>query len=167
MEQPNPFKDTIEEIIRSQQRTTESLKDKQDVKDGKTTVEEEQEEPGYLLYNQIANSMMDILKQPEITNGFVEIGKKLGADISTTLVNIISIATVTASHNAIVFYDELLKKELTNQLQFFGGHLNECKADITAYKSVLEVFKKRLDTIEKQMKLDEIKKTGGLKPDNE
>ncbi len=157
----------METIKEAKKKVEEAIQHTDDVKDGKSTPEEEKQEPGYLLYNQIADTMLEIMQKPEITSAFVAIGKKLGDDVSTNLVNIIAICTVTVAHNAIVFYDDLLKKELTQQFSFFGNHLNECKADVAAFRSVLEVFKKRIDETTKKEQLDQFQKATGAIPDPE
>lgn len=155
----NPLQHEIDEIEKSKKAAEEALKQHPDVKEGKSTIEEEKQEPGFILYNQIAESMIDIMKKPEVSIGFIKIGKQLGEEMSRTFVDLIAVCTVTAAHNAIVFYDDLLKKEIKTHFDVLTNYTNNNSADIHALKSVLEVFNKRLSEIEKKLKIDEINKT--------
>lgn len=161
----NPLQHEIDSIRKAQAAAEKAASETDDVKEGRCTPEDEKAEPGFVLYNRIAESMIEIMQQPEVTNGFVKIGKILGEEVSTTLVSIIAMCTVTGAHNAIVFYDELLKKELSQNFELVSKRVNEAVADTAAFRGVLEVFKKKLDEIEKKDKISQIKKDAGI-PDN-
>lgn len=160
--QNNPFQSEIEAILKKQQDLYKKAEESEDVKAGNCTAEEERQEPGYVLYHQISQSIVDILNQPEIANVFKSLGKEVGDDLARNLVLAIAMSMSSAAHNAIVFYDELLKGELDKQFENIAHHVNLCKADIVAHQSVLEVFRNRLDNLEKINKVNQFSKDTGV-----
>lgn len=157
----NPMNDSIDSIKNFQKDMEAASANTEDVKNGTATKEEEQQEPGYILYNGIAETSIQIMQSPIISNLFDALNEKLGEDLTKKIVEAFTIMMTTSAYEAVVFYDELLKKELTNQFDSIAKSFSMISADVTAHTGVLEVFKKRLDDISKSLKIDEIKKEIG------
>lgn len=157
METPDKLKQTIETVEKMRDNVNKMVSEHPDVKSGKMTPEEEMKEPGYVLYNQITESVIQTLSRPDIASCFVKIGEKLGEEFSQNFVSIIALCMSTSAHNAIVFYDELLKKELQNQFREVENHINLCETDVAAFGKVMEVFKKKLGDLEKEKMINQMK----------
>ena len=130
----------------------------EDVQSGKISVEEELKEPGYVLYGQILKSTTDILRTPDSKKLFDQLITKFGEDTTAALMEFFAAAITQSSYNAVIFYNDLLKEELSKQFCLMGDTLNKCVADVKAHHAVLEAFGKRLTVIEKRDKVDNIKK---------
>lgn len=155
-EMPKEIKDTISSIQKMREKVKDTAKEHPDVKSGKVTVEEQLKEPGYLLYEQIMNSVIDTLSGPQAAACFVKIGEKLGPEFTQNFVAVIGLCMASSAHNAIVFYDELLKKELQAKFSEVSAHVNTCETDVATFGGVMKVFKKRLDELEKDKKIKEV-----------
>lgn len=156
------LKAAIESVKKSQERANKAAEETEDVKSGKCTAEDEKKEPGFVLFNQITASVIETLQKPEIIKTFNAVGEKIGEQLASDLVMSIAICCATSAHNAITFYDDLLKKELNVQFDSLTKHVNMCKGDLTAYQSVLQVFKARLDKIEEPMKVSQAMRDAGI-----
>lgn len=148
----------IETIRKQQQAVNESAKEVKEVKEGKCTLEDELKEPKYVLYNQITECTIQILQSPTVVDAFTMLSEKLGDEVAGALVDIFAISMTNSAHQAVLFYDELLKKELTKSFDSVGHHINLAKADIQAHTGAIDVFRKRLDKLEQKQKIDKIKK---------
>lgn len=111
-----------------------------------------------ILYDQIVDSTIGVLKEPGIIEGFERLASTLGEDNAATIAELIGVATVNASYRTLAFYDEYLQKEFDSSFKNIEQHLNMAKADVSAHTGVLEVFKRRLDAIEKKISDDELNK---------
>lgn len=127
------------------------------MKSGKCTAEDEKQEPGYLLFKAISESSIEILQQPSVVELFKKVSENIGEDVSKSLVELLAISMSHSAHNAIIFYDQMLKGELTRQFDHYGDHLNAIGGTVRSHDSVLEVFSKRLSKIETTLKLNEVK----------
>lgn len=165
LKEKSPLERDAERIQEVRDAVTKEVEQSQDVKDGKCTPEDEKKEPGYLLFDKISESVQRIIQSPEVAKGFVEIGKATNEDVSINLVRIIAFCSANAAYEAICFYDELLKMELQKQFDNIGRHINLDKADLAAYRSVLEVFRKRLDKLEGKQTVEEFTKENGVPSD--
>lgn len=152
----------IDEIRKHQKKVNESAKDSEDVKSGKCTKEEELQEPGYVLYNHITECTVNILQSPTVEAAFDMLSKKLGDEATKALIDVFAISMTNSAHQAVLFYDELLKKELTKSFDSVGHHLNLAKADIQAHSGAIDVFRKRLDDIDKTINVNKLKKDNGI-----
>ncbi len=158
----SPLNKEIDEIRKQQKRVNDSAKESEDVKSGKCTEEDELQEPKYVLYNQITECTVQILQSPTVEKAFEVLSEKLGDDIAKAFVDILAISMTNSAHQAVLFYDELLKKELTKSFDTVGHHINLAKADIQAHSGAIDVFRKRLDEIDNKMQIDKVKKENGI-----
>jgi len=147
-----------------QKKLREIAEQSEDVKSGKITVEDELKEPMYVLYGNILKSTTDILRTEETKKLFDKLIGKFGEDTTADLMEFFAAAITQASYNSVVFYDGLLKQELTREFGKFGDPLNQCIADVKAHSGVLSVFRKRIEALEKVAKVEEIKKGIDDKP---
>lgn len=129
-----------------------------DVKNGTVSVEDELKEPGYVLYGQILKSTTDILRTPDTKKLFDQLVTQFGEDTTASLMEFFAAAITQSSYNAVIFYNDLLKEELSKQFCLMGDTLNNCVADVKAHHGVLDAFGKRITAIEKRDKVDSIKK---------
>ena len=108
------------------------------------------EDPSYVLYDSITESTINILKLKPMRDLFDKISDSVGEGTAKSMIEMISLCMTHSAHNAVVFYDELLKSELTKQFDLYGDSLNECIAVVNAHAGVLKILKKRIDDLEKQ-----------------
>jgi hypothetical protein len=151
----NNLNDSINEIKDFSKNVEEAINNE----DNELTEEEKKEEPDYLLYNAISETSISILQQESVIKLFEKISDKLGDDITKSLIELMTLTMTHSAFNAIVFYDGLLKGELTNQFDHYGNHLNNTSAIVRSHDSVLEVFGKRITDLENKLKIDEINKS--------
>ena len=160
----NLFDKSIEECKEFQENIKKAAAESEDVKEGKVTVEDELNEPGAVLYNQIADAIIQIFsselvsqKITSMINLIPDLDKDTRLKIMKEVTELFSTITVNASYQAVVFYDELLKVELQNQLNHMVDGINITRSELEGYKMAMESFRKQLDDIKKKMKLEELK----------
>lgn len=119
----------------------------------------EENKLGNVLFNQITECSIEILKNPEINKALKNIENEhdLKESSITSLINIIAIAMSESAYNAILFYDDLLKKELQRQIDHIGNHINTSKSDIEGMKSVLLIHQKRIEELKNNLIAKDIK----------
>lgn len=164
-EKKTPLTETVDDIKEYQNKVKENAENSQDVKDGKCTKEEELKEPAYLLYNQIAEANIQILQMPPVVKAFEKLNESLGEDAAKTLVELLAILMTQSSHQAVLFYDDLLKQELKKQFDLYGDFLNNTIADVSGIKSAIEVIKTRLGNFERDKKVEQFSKENNITPD--
>ena len=138
----NPFKDTIETLNKKSEKINES--------------NSEDKNPGYILYDAIANNSIEILSNPEVVNTFKKIADAIGEEATKSMVEMLAIIITQASYQSIIFYDGLLKNQLTDQFNHFASHINSAKADVEAHHGVLRVFKQQLSEIQNKLEIEKI-----------
>lgn len=148
---------SIDDILKYRENLEKCAENTEDVKKGNCTAEDEKQEPGYLLYQAISESSIAILQQPTVVKLFETISKDVGEDLAKSLVELFAISMSNSAYNAITFYDQLLKGELTKQFDHYGDYLNATTATVKAHDGVLEVLNKRVSDIENNIKLREVK----------
>lgn len=158
MAENNVFSEAIKDLESMRDAINKAAEQSEDVKAGNCTAEEEKMEPSYLLYNQIAKSSIDMLKQPEISKVFDNIKDIMGEEIAKGLIEVFAISMTHSAHNAVLFYDDLLKIELTKQFENLGDHINTAKSDISAHGAVIEILRKDLNDIKSKLLIDQFNK---------
>lgn len=161
----NSLEDSIKDLKDYQDSIKKAAEQSEDVTDGKCTKEDELNEPGYVLFNNIAESSIRILQIPEVVKGFEKLSEKLGEDGSKTLVELIALTMTQSAYQAILFYDDLLKNEITKQFDLYGNTINRTRADIDGQSAAMNVFRKRLDKIEKDLKIKDFSAKNNTTPD--
>lgn len=146
---------TIDEINRQREVVKENLINSDDVKAGKCTPEEELQEPSYILYDSIARSTIEILKQPIIDKSLSDLAKDTSDNFSKSLVELLAVVMTQSAHQAILCYDELLKNEISKNFDLVYERLNSTSASVESHKAVLKVFKASLNEIESKIKIYE------------
>lgn len=162
---PKSLQDSIASMQKMRDTVKNAAKEHPDVKSGKITVEDQLKEPGYILYDQIVNSVVDTLSTPNVASLFVKLGERLGEEFSQNFVSILALCMASSSHNAIVFYDELLKEELQSKFREISQHINICETDVQAFGKAMEVFKKRIDALDEDKRISDALKENGIDPD--
>lgn len=125
--------------------------------DDMLTEEEKKQEPDLLLYNAISESSIQILQQETVVNLFKYLSTKFDEDVIKSIIELITLTMTQSAYNAIVFYDNLLKEELTNQFDNYGKHLNDTTAIAKSHDAVLQVFGQRITDLENINKIKNIK----------
>ena len=74
------------------------------------------------------------------------------------LINLMILVITTSSYESLLCYDDMLKEELTNQLDGIVKYFNEVKCVVDAHTGVLSVFKKHLSELDSKIKVDEVRK---------
>lgn len=147
----NPMSDSIDGIAAFQERLKKATEETEDVKNGDATPEDEQQEPDYILFNAICDSSIEIMSKPIIVEFFSKISDKLGEDLTHNMIEMMAIIMSNSAYAAVQFYDNLLKDELRKQFENIGNTFNLLGADVNAHTGVLEVYRSRLDEIEKRL----------------
>lgn len=161
MENKDIFADAIQELEDLRKVMIKAAEESEDVKEGNCTEDDEKSEPAFILFDQISKSSISMLKQPIAEKIFNEIQEKLGYDTTKGLIELFVVTMTHSAHNAILFYDDLLKQELTKQFDHMGEYINNANADIKAHKAVLEVFRKDLNEIKSKLLIDQFNKESG------
>lgn len=137
-------------------------RDKEDVPNNPT--EPEKDVVGIILHNQIVESTINIIKSAEVEKAMITIGEKMNMDQECVMsfINLMAICMTNSAHQAVLFYDDLLKKELRKQFDNVGNHINMGKADIEGIKAAIQIQQKRLGKLENSIILNTLKKENGI-----
>lgn len=160
--QTTKLDESIKDIEKLKETAEKAAENTKDVKEGKCTAEDEKQEPAYILYQQIANSSITILQNPEIVKAFKDISEKVDEELSKNLVTLIAVAMTQSAHQAVLFYDAFLKKELDKQFEHIADAINKDRADINATTSAMQVFRERIGNLEKLTKIEEFQKQNNI-----
>ena len=174
----NPFNDTIENLKKAtdsvdkitrennknEEKKTDKLNKRKDQEDD-SNQNDENNDPAYILYNAISNSAIETLKSDAVINTFKKLSPVLGEDVSKSIIEMFAILLTQSAYQAVLFYDDLLKQELSMQFNHMGEHLNIAKADIEAHNGVLKVFRQQLGEIQKKLNIDKIEEEYHITPD--
>lgn len=155
---------TIKDLENMRKAMNESVEKSEDVKNGKCTIEDEKREPGYILYNQIAEANIKILSMPATVEIFSKLSENLGEEMSRSLVELLAITMTQSAHQAIIFHDNLLKEEITKQFDNLVEYININHAEISAHTGAIKVFKAQLNEIQKKLQIDSFAKENGMTP---
>lgn len=163
MKQDNPFQDNIDDMKKMQEAIRKAAESSEDVKNGDCTPEDEMAEPAVMLFGQILKSSIEMMNNEEVINAYNQVKDKIGEEASKIIFDVMITATTTAAYNAITFYDDLLKQEITKQFDNVGHHINLAKSSIEGHEAVLTVFGKRLTDLENKIKLENLSKENDMK----
>lgn len=158
----NPFGDMISDCNKIKEGIEKIASEDNDVKEGRCTKEDQMKEPGYLLFSQISDSVVQILSDERVISSLTNMVNFMGNDkdskleISKSFIETISVIMTNASYQAVLFYNDMLKEELTKQLDHMVDGLNTTRADVKGISMAIDVFKKRINDIEKTLKISEI-----------
>ena len=123
---------------------------------------------GLTFFNQIVETSVEIMGTKEVEDALVTLSTKLNMDQKcvTSLINLISVCMTNSAYRAIIFYDELLKSELTKQFDNIGNHINLGKADIEGIKGAIQIHQKRIGSIENDLLINNLRKATTPDSDN-
>lgn len=156
--QNNPFQNTIDDLNNFKDNLSKAAENTEDVKKGDATLEEEKQEPDFLLFDAISESSIAILQLPSIQEGFKHLSENITEDGVKKLIEIMVIAMTHSAYNAITFYDGLLKEELIKQFDHYGDSLNSCIGKVNAHEGAIAVLKERVNSFIKEKQVDELNK---------
>lgn len=162
-DQNNPLNESIKDIENLKKTARENAENSNDVKTGKCSKEDELNEPAYMLYNNIAESTINILQNPEIVKVFKNISTKVDEEFSKNLVTLLAVTMTQSAHQAVIFYDDLLKQELTKQFDGLVNRMNITTADLEGSKSAITLLRKKIGDIENAIKIDDFNKENNNK----
>lgn len=161
----NPFRKSIEEIKEIQESMQKINKEsstasvKGDVKNKDKVDKDTEPDAGVVLFNNISDTVIKIFETPEVVRRLNIISSNMNMDKDTvsSLIEIISLCVVHASYESVLFYDDLLKKELVKQFDNTVHHINLLKGESEAYKGVLQIHQKQINEIKNSLKINDIK----------
>lgn len=157
---PGDFKEFINKIEESQKGLEKVAQESPDVKEGKTRVEEEMKEPGYILYNGIAETVKRIMNSEEFINTIKESGivyvpdphiKEVILHNFKTMLAAMTFVVTQACYQSIEFYDELLKEEIDKNLQSICDGMNILKANDDGMYAVIQALQRKVGMLEKEI----------------
>lgn len=140
----------VEDIKKLKAGAKKVAENSEDVKSGKCTVEDEMAEPAFRLYDQIANANIEILQNPEMVKAFNNIAECTSDELASNLAVVVAVAMTQASHQAILFYDELLKHEIDTALDYVYEGLNNMAADNEGLHKAFTAMKNKIDELTKE-----------------
>lgn len=155
----NKIQQSIDDVKKFKENLNSSIKEVDEVRNNEISEDDEKQEPYFVLLEGISDSIINILQQETVSKLFQDISKNIGEDTTKSLIDLLTITMTYSSYNAISFYDNLLKEELTKQFDNYGEHLNAAIGSIKAHDSVLSVFGKRLTDLENIDKINNIEKS--------
>jgi len=145
----------VKELNHLREELKHAAMNSDDVKEGVSTPEEELKEPGYIIYDAIVETVVNILSSDIVTKSFAKIAESLPEDTTKTLVELLATCMSNSAHHAIMLYDGMLKQELTAQFNNYGNALNNCIATVNAQKGAIEVFRKQIGDL--NMEIEDLK----------
>lgn len=148
--------ESVERLNQFKKNLNESAENTEDVKNGEATPDEERAEPTYVLYNQIADTTVKIMKLPSTSKLFTDIANKLDEDTAQKLMELMAICMTHSAYHAVAWYDQLLKEELDKQFNNVGAVIDNIRGDVMGQHGALEVFKEKLGKIENQLKMEKM-----------
>lgn len=162
-------KDNLDEITRKLEKHKEAFKKwienpeeyKKEFKDASDV----DITPAMELYTSIAESSINILQNPDVVNIFKQISESIDDKLSARIVELMAITMTQSAHNAILYYDDMLKKELNKQFEHIAHHVNLCRADVDGHTAVLDTFRKRIGDVENKLKVSEFVKDNNISTD--
>lgn len=154
----NIFEDSIKALEKSKKAVVNEAIKSEDVKNGKVSAEVELQEPDYVLWNHIIDQCIKMLKLPETQKVFNNIKDKFGEDTAKSLLELFTMSTTQACHDAIDMYDELMWKSLNKQFKSIIDFINLDRSTLHAHEGILKVFRAKIDNIESSLKIQEFNK---------
>lgn len=105
---------------------------------------EDKDNPAYVLYDSMIESVIDILNSDVVKKSFELISAKLAPETVKPLIELMAVCMANSAHQAICIYDNLLKEELTQQFDRYGDVLNNCIAIVNAHDGAIKVLRKTI-----------------------
>lgn len=164
-------KDFIEEAldhIRKMPETTRAMAAKNpDVVAGRITVEEQLQEPGFVLYNNVIKAVTEYFEIPTVQAIFRGLGPVIGETHAANLMYAMAVGMTHTSHQTILFYDDMLKKEIGTQFDEIIKACNENRADAQSTLVAVDIIRTQLGKITSKESVENFVKGHNLavKPD--
>lgn len=114
--------------------------------------------PDDQLIEKIIGNTVSIFSSKEMQDIIKSFNTTFDEKTTAGIVNMIAYASSVAAHQAIIYYDDMLRKELIVQFQDIINANNINASELTTLKSVMEIFKSRLDEIRNRIQNDEVNK---------
>lgn len=167
MDKNNPFDSTIENLKKSTETVDKVTRKAAAEESGQPDdPKEPNREPAYVLYNMIANGSIELLQNESAIKAFQKLAEKTDGETAKLMIEMFAIMLTQSAYNAVVFYDELLKQELTKQFDHFADNINQNRAAISGQHGAILVFKKQLDEIQSKLKIEQFAKENNITPEN-
>ena len=162
------IKNSINELNAANDKLESEVKERQGSVKPDSSNDATPEDPfgelGLLLFKQITDTTIKIMETPEVEKSLTTIATEMnmGEKSISSLINLIAIAMTNSAYQAIIFYDDLLKDELTKQFENVGNHINMGKADMEGFKAALQIHQKQIGEINKTLLLNNLKKANDV-----
>jgi len=166
MDKNNPFDPTINSLKETADAIDNATRKAAEEETGEpNNPEEANTDPAYVLYNTIANTSIELLQNEVVVKAFQKLASTTDAETSKCMIEMFAILLTQSAYNAILFYDELLKQELTKQFNHFADNINENRATINGHHSAMLVFRKQLNEIASKLKIEQFAKENNITPE--
>lgn len=160
-----PTQEAINDIKNMKKAMHKASTQTEDVKNGNKTPEEEQADPGYILFDHISDVCIELLQLPDIINSMNDIasiitpsiGKENADKIMSDICTIMAVMTTHSSFRAIAFYDNEAAKSLNQQFNAYNDVIAKMGGIINGHSGVLEVFKQQIEECRQKLGLVNIK----------
>lgn len=114
--------------------------------------------PDDQLIEKIIGNTVSIFSSKEMQDIIKSFNTTFDEKTTAGIINMIAYASSVAAHQAIIYYDDMLRKELIVQFQDIINANNINASELTTLKSVMEIFKSRLDEIRNRIQNNEVNK---------
>ena len=152
MEQ-NDIKDSIEEIKSFKKKIKENIKNDPNVKSGKITEEELENEPMIELYDAISDASISILSLPSVNRAFEILKNKIGNENAKSLIEMLAVVMTNSAMNAVVYYDSKQDPMLEKMFNDFKERINLHGSIIDGHEDILKIYRNKVDALEHDVKM--------------
>lgn len=119
--------------------------------------DDEEETLDRMMYKHVLSTSIDIVNNKHTKSIFKSIESKLGEDVSEQLIELFVLSMTHSAHDAVAYYDGLLWDQLNERFKYVIDEINKNRSTLEAHDAVLNVQRKKLDDIDKQIKLTNLK----------
>lgn len=157
----------LKDIQRLRDATKEIAGSSPDVKSGKVTIEDELQEPAYLLYQDILNSTAAFFESEPVKALCYSLGQSIGEKTTADIMTLVSVGMAHSAHSAILAYDDRIKAELSRQFDMLIGACNSNTADIQSVMGAIQIFRVQINKLTGREVIGDLFKGQNIKPEHE
>lgn len=158
-QQINKLDEIIKELQNGAKVFDDNIPNLDEVKDGTLTEDEAKKEPSILLFRTTLSTAVETLNSDLMRNKFKEmIDNGFTEEMAADLLSSIAIDVACSVFKSIIYYDDLLKDQLTKQFDNIADYFNIMRSEVSGTQKAMVTFTDKLNQLEKEIK--ELKKDG-------
>ena len=148
----------LEETVKKFDATMKQMED--EVKEAYSDLKQSQESVAYddtLIEKIIHNSIM-ITKSPQMVEVITKLKSKIDEEELAAILNLVIYTSSAAAHQAIIFYDEVLRQKLLVDFNKVEEFVNNNAVDNMVAIEQIKILNKRLNEVREKLQIDDIVK---------